>query len=588
MFVHYDKRNGNVSEQRSYRVPGEKYPRKEYVSIGKIVDGVFVGNRYFNEREKNNRLQEKVDEITRMLQDRIEGENQLKEQNRQLEESSNDPRSRKHAGLTYALSHICQEEGMTKALETVFGTEGAKKLLSLAFFLISTGSGAFDDFSYYDRTSEHPYRSNIGPSSISCFLSSVKESQIEEFYKTLLRSEPRSGKDEDNFIAFDGTTISSFSKDMEMCEVSHGKRDPDLRHFAIAAVYSSRSGRCCYHRLYKGNIPDVNTIEDFCSTAAVLGLKGRRIVADRGFCSWRNIYLVKHKLHCDMLTCLKRNTGAYGKAFNALKGTFEDKFECFLPEHDVYGSSTWLATGLDIDGGEKITENFWYHCYWDKQKAASDTADFFHEVEDEVARLNKAVKDGKIKAESLKGKGKERNFTAKRKSFINVRFTGNSTFHFEYDLEKMNEHADELGYFILVSTDNISTKEAIDMYRAKDGVEKVFASVKVDLGFDRAEVKTDESLQGKVFVAFLAGMLVQKIKNCLKENREKLKRSMTYNKILRELETVFSHTIGNKRVWCEVSQRQALIFSCLGVPCPVDKEKVVATVRSKPGPKPKA
>ena len=62
---------------------------------------------------------------------------------------------------------------------------------------------------------------------------------------------------------------------------------------------------------------------------------------------------------------------------------------------------------------------------------------------------------------------------------------------------------------------------------------------------------------------------------------------MTYNKLLKELESMYTFTMKGKTRWCEVSERQALILSCLDVPLPVEPNAVKAKIVKKRGPKPK-
>jgi transposase len=118
-------------------------------------------------------------------------------------------------------------------------------------------------------------------------------------------------------------------------------------------------------------------------------------------------------------------------------------------------------------------------------------------------------------------------------------------------------------------------------------VERIFNNVKNDIGFDRPAVKTDATLEGKVFIVMLAGMLSTLIRNAMREHRKELTRKTTYNKVLKELECMYTFTIKGKTTWCEISEKQALILNCLGVPLPVEPKTVKAKVVKKRGPKPK-
>ncbi len=67
MFRHVDKA-GFVFERRSYRVPGEKYPKAETKCIGKMVDGEFCPNAYFTERTAKENLEKELKSVREQLE----------------------------------------------------------------------------------------------------------------------------------------------------------------------------------------------------------------------------------------------------------------------------------------------------------------------------------------------------------------------------------------------------------------------------------------------------------------------------------------------------------------------------------------
>lgn len=573
MYRTVDPRNGTVMEVESYREKGCKYPKRRQTCIGKMVDGRFMPNQHYIDREEKKELGEKVKELEKELAFRTR-------ENKELSKAAGDASSRRKEGLTYVLNGLAEEEGILEAAGKTFG-DAAPLVLSLCYYMISSQAGAMDDFTYYARTSSHPYGDDVSPAAISNLLKSITEEKTIEFFRCLSEGK-RKGRD--SFVAFDGTTISSYSGELDMCETSQGKRDPDLRHFAIAAAYSSSSGLCSYYRLYRGNIPDMKTIEDFAAVATAYGLPVVNVVMDRGYSSYENILTVKKCFKTDAITCLKKNTQLYRKAFDALAGTFESDYRNYIPSNEVYGSSQWLD--VEVAEGESASlERFWLHLYYDRARAASEEIRLHAQVSDSIEQLNAKVRDGKIALRDAK----EGRFEAKCKSLIKVRTLPGRKFAFEADMEKLEEARRKLGYFVLLSTKRMDASAALGLYRAKDGVERIFNTLKNDLGFTRAEVKTDETLQGKVFIAMVAGMLVQRMKNLIREHRDVLGRALTFNKARKELELMFTFSSdASKKRWCEISDKQAAIVEAMGLPLPVEKSKVVMKAKGKRGPKKKA
>lgn len=584
MFINIDKRNGAVAEVTSYREPGCKYPKQRKMYIGKMDEqGKFVPNKFFIERSKKEELQAELEKLQKELDDKNQG---IKKQEKEVQALSSvvcSVSGKKKAGLTHTLEHLAEKEGFVQSLQDVFGEDLAKKILSLSFYILATKNDALDDFSYFDMSHRHPYGHDISGSESSAILASIQAEHVHEFFKAI-RKPGTSARGHEYFCAFDGTAFSSYAGGLSEVEVSKGKQDPDLKHFAMASVCSSDEGRCAYYRLYRGNIPDIQTIDNFVDVTKAMGYTFRRMVLDRGYCSWNNLHRLYHECRYDVIMCIKSNMTVYKDALSTARGTFEADSSCYLPAHGVYGKTVRQEVLLTDRYGIAHTTTVYVHVYYNRLKAAEQEPRLYRDLEDSLAQLTEKVQ----KKELTVSDACKRQFSCKQKSLISVRKTGNSKCVFEMDCKKVDEAAGKLGYFMLLSTEKLSAGQILDIYRAKDGVERVFNNVKNDIGFDRPAVKTDATLEGKVFIVMLAGMLSTIIRNAMRVHRKELTRKMTYGKLIKELECMYSFTIKNKTQWCEISEKQAMILRCLDVPLPVRPQAVRAKLVNKRGPKPKA
>lgn len=584
MYINIDKRNGAVAEVTSYREPGCKYPKQRKVYIGKMDEqGAFVPNKFFIERSRKEELQAEVEKLQKELDGMDRG---IRKQQKEMQALSSvvcSVSGKKKAGLTHALGHIAGTEGFVQALQGVFGGDSAKKILSLSYYVLATRNEALDDFCYFDASHEHPYGSDIGSSESSAVLASIKPEHVNGFFKAIRDAGPSRSK-EDHFCAIDGTAFSSYSNNLSEVEVSRGKQDPDLRHFAMAAVYSSNEGRCAYYRLYRGNIPDIKTIDNFVDVTKAMGYNFRRMVLDRGYCSYSNLHRLYHECRYEVIMCMKSNMSVYKDALQTTRGTFEADSTCYLAEHAVYGKTVKQSIVLTDNLGVEHPTTAYVHVYYNRLKAAEQEPKLYRDLEDSIAELTEKVQ----KKELSVSDAQKRLFSCKQKALVSVRKTGNSRCVFEMDCKKVDGAAGKLGYFVLLSTENLTAAQVLDIYRSKDGVERVFNNVKNDIGFDRPAVKTDVTLEGKVFIVMLAGMLSTIIRNAMRAHRKELTRKMTYGKLVKELECMYSFTIKGKTQWCEISEKQAMILRCLGVPLPVKSQDVQAQLVKKRGPKPKA
>jgi len=60
------------------------------------------------------------------------------------------------------------------------------------------------------------------------------------------------------------------------------------------------------------------------------------------------------------------------------------------------------------------------------------------------------------------------------------------------------------GYFVIVTSEEMTATEAISLYKSRDASEKLFRSDKSFLGNNFLRVHSNESAEGKIFVEFVA------------------------------------------------------------------------------------
>ena len=61
------------------------------------------------------------------------------------------------------------------------------------------------------------------------------------------------------------------------------------------------------------------------------------------------------------------------------------------------------------------------------------------------------------------------------------------------------EKVDRLGFFVIVTSKKMSAQEALDIYRNRDSVEKIFRMLKSGLEYDTFLVHSQSSLEGNTY-----------------------------------------------------------------------------------------
>ncbi|MDR1920294.1 MAG: transposase, partial [Candidatus Adiutrix sp.] len=133
--------------------------------------------------------------------------------------------------------------------------------------------------------------------------------------------------------------------------------------------------------------------------------------------------------------------------------------------------------------------------------------------------------------------------------------------------EAIDEVIRNFGYFALISNTIKDPVEALEIYRNKDLAEKAFGDIKERLGGRRLAVSSELSLDGKLFVEFIALIFLSYIKKQMQD--KELFKSYTMMELLDELDSIeLSQHPKRKTRFSEVTKKQKDIFKAMDVKMP--------------------
>jgi len=123
----------------------------------------------------------------------------------------------------------------------------------------------------------------------------------------------------------------------------------------------------------------------------------------------------------------------------------------------------------------------------------------------------------------------------------------------------MLEAARNYGYFALLSNKVKDPFEALSIYRSKDIIEKEFGNLKERLDFRRMQVSSELSLDGKLFVEFIALIYLTYVKKKMKD--AKLFEKWTLQGLLDEFDTIeLLEAPDHGRILGEVTKKQESLY----------------------------
>jgi transposase len=123
------------------------------------------------------------------------------------------------------------------------------------------------------------------------------------------------------------------------------------------------------------------------------------------------------------------------------------------------------------------------------------------------------------------------------------------------------------GFFALITNEKMDAKEALQIYRNKDVVEKAFGNLKERLNLRRLLVSSEQSLDGKLFVAFIALIYLSYIKKKMQQST--LFKTYTIGTMLDKLDVIECFQAPKQKLRVgEILNKQLEIYAALEIEPP--------------------
>jgi transposase len=127
--------------------------------------------------------------------------------------------------------------------------------------------------------------------------------------------------------------------------------------------------------------------------------------------------------------------------------------------------------------------------------------------------------------------------------------------------EIINNHVKNFGFFVLLSNHISDAKIVLSIYRNKDIIEKTFYNLKNRLDMKRSKVSSEESLEGKIFVQFIALMYIAYIHQVMLKYQLYKKYSIPL--LFDEIDIIEIFQYQNKKThFSEITKKQLHILEC--------------------------
>ena len=435
-------------------------------------------------------------------------------------------------GTYVVISKILQEYHLPSILKDIIGDKYGLFLDLIAYTIIceNNASQYYPEYAY-----NHPLFTAgmkiYSDSSVSSFL---HELTIDDSVRFLNRWNEGRNHTEKIYISYDSTNKKCQAGDIDIVEIGHSKEGIPDNIFNSAIAYDRTNRVPLLYETYCGSIVDVVQLTEMIDKIRSLGYKKAGFILDRGYFSEANIHYMD-RCGYDFIIMMKGMKSIVKDLILTYRGTFEDSWDYAIPEYGVSGMS------VEKPLFRTDSKNRYIHIYFNSYRAASEKTDFMQKINEMTIKLkeyigtDKAIPDVYRQYFELlywhQGKADEK-FTAAvpRKAVI-------------------EEEMKTFGYFCIITSEKMTAREALLLYKSRDDSEKLFRGDKSYLGERAERVYSNESVQSKIFIEFVALIVRSRIYvNLVEQMKKEGKRNnyMTVPAAIRELEKIEMIRYGNK------------------------------------------
>jgi transposase len=443
------------------------------------------------------------------------------------------------------LKKISEDIRLEEILSNVLPSKEIWPVLTLAMNFALRPRALTHIQSWYEGTilsEDHPDLP-ISSQSLSRMLSRIGESTANlEFARGLIQRISTCST-----LVYDITSLSSYSQNIGLLEYGYNRDGLDLPQINLSMIVDKDLGIPVMYDLYPGSISDVTTLTNTVKKIKSLGVKNYTLIMDRGFFSTANIH---EMISADLSFIIppKSTLKNVKEAISAIHSSIDD------PDNlELYEKEPLFVMPVEIAIGENKLKGY---AYYDQKREQLERSTFYKRLYDLMER---------IKAIDLKSwmipSSVFRETARKDAKFIEWKTDGK---RFEVSLRKnaVSYAINKMGKFILLYRGEFSWEDCLSLYRSKDVVEKGFDVLKNDVELMPTNLRTDNSLKGYLFVAFIALILRMKLTK-LMINAE-LNKRYSVEGLLTELEKIKIMILPDgEKITTEITKKQREILDAL-------------------------
>lgn len=408
--------------------------------------------------------------------------------------------TRRHTGLTDILEWVGRVSGIDDDVRDSFSEGDAEKMLSIARYWIGSGGNTLPRLESWQVMHPLPYKEAITEDVYGKLFKDVgrNEDGVQKYFSARAA---RLG--ESPVLAFDSTTISTYSENQSEARRGFNKDGDGLNTIKLLTLYSVKAREPMAFSKQPGNIPDVISIENTLTQLKCLNLEKPLIVTDNGYYSQKN--MMEFALcNVKFLTLVNPNIVWVRETIDKLRATIAGMASTCPFDPSICGATSRKMhqfvrvrqrsrNGKVAGEKETISRRLYAHVYYSPDNGAKKELTF----RKDLLELKVQVEGGKTEFTESAQKKIDKYLICSRKGRGGRLKVG-------FNDEAIAEAKKYFGYFTLVSNQTMGTFTALENYRLREKIEELFAVQKGRLDGARPRTWYPDNLRGRQFSQFIS------------------------------------------------------------------------------------
>lgn len=465
------------------------------------------------------------------------------------------------SGLYLAVEKTMEESGLSDIMEE-YGEEDAALMKDIIMYMIGSESDVMQYFPEFGKENVLFSDRVHEDTEISELLNRLSKTQHEAF----LQEWNRAHNDIRHvYISYDSTNMNTVADGIEMAEFGPAKDDPDIPDVNYSLAYDQDHGIPCFYELYHGSIIDNSQCRFMVDRAKSFGYENIGFIFDRGYFSRGNIKYCDDNNYALIIMAKGNAKFVSGIVEEQMTGLKLMRAPLYLSEHEVFG----ITVKEPIFEGDKKR---WVHVYYDGARANGETVAYLSQLKKTDEELQKKLDQKLNRREDLRAYEK----------IYTLKFDENGYFkEFTRKKKAIQNHLDHLGFFVIITSEEMTASEALTKYRHRDSIEKLFRADKAFLGMNALRVGTDAALETKALLSFIAIIVRNDMFSRLKPLYQKDRKKYTVPSAIRILQSLKINKLpdGKYHQMYALTKRQKAILGVYGI-TPAEYRKSVGKINS--------